>query len=303
MTRVTRTATQRSSRFYGQSFPNVRVEPFISQSSIALLRNLLSSRCIDWGHERRRSEGTGWKELNPEGLDARGGVGAKKRRKKGNSSSKGPNWVHSLDGHDKLMGYECSTFRLAIYRCIDTASRKIMWLRIWTTNSDLKVIGRWYLEYLMETGTMPNMIRVDKEYSNHGCHACLSMTEPWGYCRSNWHSFVRPINIKSNKDAVLLLLWSSSSLVVPSVSIHDHVTLGILIRNSLTPFDPSWRYNKICMAWEAMISSFQCHSLPTSDPSNKARILRRQHYRAVHVSTYHTVGEKISSDQRKSNVM
>ena len=32
----------------------------------------------------------------------------------------GPNWVHSLDGHDKLMGYQNSTFPLAIYGCLDS---------------------------------------------------------------------------------------------------------------------------------------------------------------------------------------
>ena len=42
--------------------------------------------------------------LDPEGLESRGGVGAKKvRRKAGNFTSRGPNWVHSLDGHDTLM--------------------------------------------------------------------------------------------------------------------------------------------------------------------------------------------------------
>ena len=68
-------------------------------------------------------------DLDPEGLTARGGVGAKKiRRKKGNFSSKGPNWIHSLDEHDKLMGYQNSTFSVAIYGCLDTASRKLLWL-------------------------------------------------------------------------------------------------------------------------------------------------------------------------------
>ena len=44
-------------------------------------------------------------DVNPEGLKARGPVGINKQCKKGNFTSKGPNWVHSLDGHNKLMGY------------------------------------------------------------------------------------------------------------------------------------------------------------------------------------------------------
>ena len=67
-------------------------------------------------------------DLDPEGLEACGGIRAKKKREKGNCSSKGPNFVHSLDGHDKMMGYQNSILPLAVYGCIDTASRKIMWL-------------------------------------------------------------------------------------------------------------------------------------------------------------------------------
>ena len=63
-------------------------------------------------------------ELDPKGLEARGNVGAKRQRKKGNFTTRGSNWVHSLDGHDKLMGYQNSTFPLAVYGCMDTASRK-----------------------------------------------------------------------------------------------------------------------------------------------------------------------------------
>ena len=79
----------------------------------------------------------------PKGLEAGGPVGKKKTNPKGSFTTKGPIWVHSLDGHDKLMGYQNSTFPLAVYGCIDTASRKLLWLRIWVTNSDPKVIGRW----------------------------------------------------------------------------------------------------------------------------------------------------------------
>lgn len=84
-------------------------------------------------------------DVDPEGLEARGGVGHPKQKKKGKYTTKGPNFVHSLDGHDKLMGYQNSTFPLAIYGCIDTASRKILWLKIWVSNSDPNEldIGTW----------------------------------------------------------------------------------------------------------------------------------------------------------------
>lgn len=73
-------------------------------------------------------------DLDPEGLETRGGVGAKKERRKGNFTTRGANWVHSLDRHDKLMGYQNFTFPLAIYGCMDTASRKLLWLKVWITN-------------------------------------------------------------------------------------------------------------------------------------------------------------------------
>lgn len=60
------------------------------------------------------------------------------------------------------MGYQNSTFPSAVYGSIDTASRKILWLRIWISNSNPKLIGRWYLEYLMEAKIISNMIRIDK---------------------------------------------------------------------------------------------------------------------------------------------
>ncbi len=100
-------------------------------------------------------------ELDPEGL-ARRTPGAKKRKPRGHFVTMGPNWTYSLDGHDKLMGYQNSTFPLAIYGCIDTASRKLIWLKIWNTNSNPLVIGKWSLESLMETKLLPNHLRMDK---------------------------------------------------------------------------------------------------------------------------------------------
>ena len=100
-------------------------------------------------------------DIDPEGLENRAPQFQRKKQK-GHFITKGPNWVHSLDGHDKLMGYQNSTFPMAIYGCIDTATRKMLWLRIWVTNSDPNVIGRWYLEHLYETRVMASFLRLDK---------------------------------------------------------------------------------------------------------------------------------------------
>ena len=99
-------------------------------------------------------------QLDPHGLEGR--TPGVKAKKKGNFTSPGPNFLHSLDGHDKLMGFQNSTFPIAIYGCLDSCSRKVLWVKVWMSNSDPKLIGRFYLEYLYEHGSMASILRVDK---------------------------------------------------------------------------------------------------------------------------------------------
>lgn len=99
--------------------------------------------------------------IDPERLEARQ-PGFKRKRAKICFTTKGPNWFLSVDGHDKLMGFQNSTFPLAIYGCMDTASRKMLWLKVWTTNSKPEIIGRWFLEYLYETRMLPSYLRMDR---------------------------------------------------------------------------------------------------------------------------------------------
>ena len=101
----------------------------------------------------------------------------KRKKKKGNFTTRGTNSVHSLDGHDKLMGYQNSTFPTAVYGCFDTCSRKLLWVKVWMTNNDPNVIGRFYLEHLFNTKEMVSIIRVDKGTETvvmAGYYACLS---------------------------------------------------------------------------------------------------------------------------------
>jgi len=60
------------------------------------------------------------------------------------------------------MGYRNCSFPLAVYGCIDTGSCKLLLLRVWVTNSNPKVVGRWYLEYLYESRVTPSILRLDK---------------------------------------------------------------------------------------------------------------------------------------------
>ena len=101
------------------------------------------------------------KDLDAESVEARAPA-AKKKMRTVHFSTKGTNWVHSLDDHDKLMGYPNSTYPIPIYGSIDSVNRKILWLRVWDTNSALEVIGRFYLEHLYETRLISSLLRVDK---------------------------------------------------------------------------------------------------------------------------------------------
>ena len=100
-------------------------------------------------------------DLDPAGLDARRLQNKRKRPKIPFSSSR-PLWVVSLDGHDKLCGYQNSTFPVCIYGCLDTFSRKILYLFVCYSNSDPRMIGKTYLEYLCREKMMPSFLRIDK---------------------------------------------------------------------------------------------------------------------------------------------
>lgn len=54
---------------------------------------------------------------------------------------KGVYWVYFMDGYDKLMGYQNRIFLFVVYGSNDIVSCKLLWLRVWVINFDLKFIG------------------------------------------------------------------------------------------------------------------------------------------------------------------
>ena len=87
---------------------------------------------------RCKSRCTRWKRL----------LNLRRRKTKGTYTSRGPNWVHALDGHDKSMRYQNSTLAIADYWCIDTCSRKMLWAKVWV--------------YLYKARTIASKLRQDK---------------------------------------------------------------------------------------------------------------------------------------------
>ena len=69
-------------------------------------------------------------DIDPKGLGNRAPCLKKTKRK---FSSPRPDMVYFLDGHDKLMGYRNSTYHVAIYVPINTASRKLLWVKVWVS--------------------------------------------------------------------------------------------------------------------------------------------------------------------------
>ncbi|XP_063680195.1 uncharacterized protein LOC134815582 [Bolinopsis microptera] len=86
----------------------------------------------------------------------------KNKRPKKTFFSKGPNYLWSLDGHDKLSGDANCQFDLKIYGALDTYSRKIIFLYIGRSNRDSEVIGRILFDHLLESRVLPQMLRFDK---------------------------------------------------------------------------------------------------------------------------------------------
>ena len=57
----------------------------------------------------------------------------------------------SVDGHDKLCGFQKSMFPLCVYGGQDAFSGKICFLRVWTSNNNPSVIGRHYFQHVIES--------------------------------------------------------------------------------------------------------------------------------------------------------
>ena len=61
-----------------------------------------------------------------------------------------------------MMGFQNSTFPLAIYGCLDCFSRKIIFLYVWESNLDPLLVGSFYMQYLVEAKEMSRYLRLDK---------------------------------------------------------------------------------------------------------------------------------------------
>lgn len=58
----------------------------------------------------------------------------------------GPNYLWHIDGFDKL-----NRWGFYVHGAIDGYSRKILWLRVFVTNKDPWLVGKYFMEYIKES--------------------------------------------------------------------------------------------------------------------------------------------------------
>ena len=90
------------------------------------------------------------RELDPEGVELR----KARRRRRRMYFARGPNFVWHFDGYDKLKPYG-----LCISGGICGFSRHLLWLNVYHTNSDPRVIGGYFLEAVKSSGGCPRIVR------------------------------------------------------------------------------------------------------------------------------------------------
>lgn len=97
------------------------------------------------------------KILDPKGIEIR----KRGRLKRREYFAKGPNFLWHVDSYDKL-----KPFGLCINGCIDGFSRRIIWLNVYHTSSDPRVIAGYYIEAVSELSGCPNLVRGDMGTEN-----------------------------------------------------------------------------------------------------------------------------------------
>ena len=97
------------------------------------------------------------KNLDPDGVEER----SRQKLRRRNYVSRGPNFTWHTDGYDKLKPYG-----FPIHGCIDGFSRKIIWLKVGSTNNDPSVIGSYFLKAVERFQKVPRLLLSDRGSEN-----------------------------------------------------------------------------------------------------------------------------------------
>jgi len=95
--------------------------------------------------------------LDPEGSELR----KARRLRRRIHRVHGPNHIWHMDAYDKL-----KPFGFGISGCIDGFSREIIWLTVYHTNSDPRIIAVYYYETVSELHACPLIVQGDRGTEN-----------------------------------------------------------------------------------------------------------------------------------------
>jgi hypothetical protein len=112
------------------------------------------------------------KELDPEGHKRRA-KDLQRRRKE--YIVPGPDYIWSLDGHDKLQDWG-----IEIYAAIDAYSRKIMWIYVGISNRTAVSVADSYNKAVSRLNYHPQILRTD-----HGMETLLMNELHFALCRAS----------------------------------------------------------------------------------------------------------------------
>ena len=95
--------------------------------------------------------------MDPEGLSLRAPFKLNRRKHIFNVSIE----IWNMEGYDKL-----KLFGFAVHEYIDGFSRNKIWIRVLSTNSNLKAIASYFTNCLNKLGSGPKVIRADRGSEN-----------------------------------------------------------------------------------------------------------------------------------------
>ena len=113
----------------------------------------------------------------------------------GANISEGPNYTWHKNGHDKL-----KPFGFSVHGCIDGFSRKLIWLKVGSSNKNPNVIVHYYLDAISELGGVPHVIKAD-DGTKH------ALIEPI-------HRYLRSINEKEGIENAFSITTSPQNLKI-----------------------------------------------------------------------------------------
>ena len=101
--------------------------------------------------------------LDPDGVQQRQSHRLQRRQ----YAAAGPNYIRHVDSYDKLMPYG-----LCINGGIDGFSRKVIWLNIYNTNSDPRIVCGYYMDAVQDVQGCPLIIRTAPGTENATIREC-----------------------------------------------------------------------------------------------------------------------------------